>query len=408
MTNRRSLVLLCLMFLALGAVMASVGPALSELASRSGTDLGTIGSVFSALFLGGLLGELAAGPLGDRLGERVVLFIGALLMSGGTLGLAASHSLWATLGLMFVAGVGEGTLVLGGNVWAGKAFDTHAVAALNLVNVFYGVGAFLGPLAASQFLRLGRTALFALWAPAAGFLLLAPFFLTVLPRVTGRREQKGATGDASAAPPGWLASPALWAPALLLLVYVGAENGVGGWTTTYVARSAAVGAETGAMVTSGFWLALTLGRILGVPLGVRLSSWRLLGLSVLTAVIGSVVLLLGQGNLASTATGTVLLGLGFGPIYPVGMAVVLDTFHGSGKVASVAGAMGSVGGALLPWLQGLLLSRRGIQSGVWFVVAVCVIMLFLALLTRSMVLHAHQRENEPAGAEQGVPAGREP
>jgi fucose permease len=396
------------MFLALGAVVASVGPALGELASRSGTDLGTIGSVFSALFLGGLLGELAAGPLGDRTGERVVLFIGALLMAAGTLGLAASRSLWATLGLMFVAGLGEGTLVLGGNVWAGKAFDTHAVAALNLVNVFYGVGAFLGPLAASQFLRLGRTALLALWAPAAGFLLLAPFFLTVLPRITARQGQERAGGDASAAPAGWLASPALWVPALLLLVYVGAENGMGGWTTTYVAGSAGVSAETGAMVTSGFWLALTLGRILGVPLGLRLSSWRLLGLSVLTAVIGSAVLVLGQGNLTGTTAGTVLLGLGFGPIYPVGMAVVLDVFHGSGKVASVAGAMGSVGGALLPWLQGLLLSRRGIESGVWFVVAVCVTMLILAFVSRSVVLRNHQGENERAGVQQGLPAGREP
>jgi fucose permease len=50
------------------------------------------------------------------------------------------------------------------------------------------------------------------------------------------------------------------------------------------------------------------------------------------------------------------------------MAITTEVFHrGPGKAASVVAAMGSVGGMILPWLQGMLLENHGPSASVVFV-----------------------------------------
>jgi fucose permease len=51
----------------------------------------------------------------------------------------------------------------------------------------------------------------------------------------------------------------LWLFSFFLLIYVGAENGAGGWVTTYLTQTTSLAAATAALVASVFWLALTLG-----------------------------------------------------------------------------------------------------------------------------------------------------
>ena len=65
----------CARFFALGVLTAALGPALPDLAARSGGDLASVGAVITALFLGALVSLLGAGPLNDRLGPRPVLLV---------------------------------------------------------------------------------------------------------------------------------------------------------------------------------------------------------------------------------------------------------------------------------------------------------------------------------------------
>jgi MFS family permease len=73
---RGTMILTCLCFLALGVAISAIGPALPELAARADSSLESLGGVFSALFLGALVAQLAAGPLSDRLDQRLVLLGG--------------------------------------------------------------------------------------------------------------------------------------------------------------------------------------------------------------------------------------------------------------------------------------------------------------------------------------------
>jgi fucose permease len=178
-------------------------------------------------------------------------------------------------------------------------------------------------------------------------------------------------------------SPFLWGLGLLILLYVGTENGMGGWITTYIQRTTPLRIEQAALVAAGFWLALTAGRIVSAALGLRLTSQSLLTASLLVATLGSLLLVISTGGMVLTILAVLMIGFSFGSIYPTTIALTTALFEqGPGKAASVVAAMGSVGGMALPWLQGVLLVRSGPSASSWFTALASSLMLVLIVIIR--------------------------
>ncbi|MBP7228377.1 MAG: MFS transporter [Longilinea sp.] len=353
-TSQGLMVLSCASFLALGIVTASVGPALSDLAQQTNSDLTAVGSLFTALFLGSLAAQGVTGLLLDRLGPRGLLVSGLSVLGLGVLGMTLSGSLLLAVGCAALAGLGHGTVDVTSNVMISDVFPQRRAAALNWLNMFYGVGAFVGPAVAGVALRLWGKAVPALWLGAGLELLLAPVFLLLVP------ARQGAVEKGERAHKELLLSPLLWSFGVLLLVYVGVENGVGGWVSTYLGETTTMVAADAALVTSLFWLALTVGRFLATLLGVRVKAVVLLGGSLSIALLGALLFVAGQGHVGLSVAAVIVLGLGFAPIFPTAVAMATAAFRQApGAAASVLVALGSVGGMVLPWLQGVLLLKLG-------------------------------------------------
>jgi fucose permease len=365
----------CMSFFALGVIDGALGLALPDLAANASSNLAAIGAIFTALFLGSFIMQLIAGPLNDRLGQRPVLLLGIGLLAAGICGVAISQALLLTLACALVAGLGHGAIAVSTNVLIAQVFAARSASALNLINVFFGVGAVTGPAIAGLTLRVWGTALPVLWLGAGLMLLQAPFVLRLASAPSlAHHDDLAAPGVAL------LRSPLLWVFGGLLLLYVGTETGIGGWTATYMERTTTIGAAAAALVTSGFWLALTGGRVAGALIGARVSGGVLLRLSLAGALAGAVLLVLSPGNAALTVVAVLLIGFCFGPIFPTALSIVTATFRRApGTAASVVVAMGSLGGMLLPWAQGALLESRGPDASVVLVAACSVAMLALEL-----------------------------
>jgi len=384
LTARGTMAASCASFFAFGVVVAGIGPALPNLAANASSGLAALGGVFTALYLGALLMQIVAGPLNDRIGQRPVLLVGLSLLAFGIFGMVASHSLALTLACAIVAGLGHGALAVSTNVLIAEVFPHRSAAALNLVNVFFGVGAVTGPAIAGLTLQIWGSALPALALGAGLLLLQLPLIplLAVAPRVahSGVPERNTAL----------YRSPLLWMIGALLLLYVGIENGIGGWTTTYLERTTALGATMAALVTSGFWLALTGGRMIAALLGVRLLPYTLLLVSLGGALVGGLLLAGSTGNALLTTVAVLLLGVSFGPIFPTALAIATATFrHASGTAVSVLVALGSIGGMVIPWSQGLLLERSGPSASVLFIAGGTLAMFALYIGRRLLPTVAH-------------------
>ncbi|MEW6180345.1 MAG: MFS transporter [Chloroflexota bacterium] len=347
------LILCCLFFFSLGTTVASFGPLLPELSALNQVDLTRMGQIFTFYFLGSLISQIFSGPLSDRFGEKPLLLVSSLLLGASIAALPFSHNFALTLLLFSLTGLGGGAIVLTTNVLVARIYAHRSVSALNLLNVFFGVGAFLSPAMVGLIARQTGNGRQILWV--VGGLLALQFVLFALLRIPP--AQKAAV---SANPVGMgflLRNRLIWLMALLLMLYVGVENGLGGWITVYMERTVNLPYEQAALSASAFWLALTAGRLVTVGLGMRLSAVRILSLSLGGALAGSLLLVLGRGSLPLSAAGILLTGFSFAAIFPSTVSLSSASFpEQAGRAMSIINGTASIGAMLLPWLQGVLLN----------------------------------------------------
>jgi fucose permease len=136
--------------------------------------------------------------------------------------------------------LGHGTIDVSTNVLIAEVFAARSASVLNLLNVFFGVGAVAGPAIAGLTLRVWGTALPVLWLGAGLMLLQAPFVLRLASAPSAAHHD-----DLTAPGVALRRSPLLRVFGGLLLLYVGTETGIGGWTTTYMERTTTISPASG-------------------------------------------------------------------------------------------------------------------------------------------------------------------
>lgn len=376
-----TLILSCSLFICLGISNSAIGPLLPELARNAHAPLESMGSVYTALFLGSIFTQLISGLIIDRLGQKPVLLIGIVLM---VIGLGAYNfplSFPALMAFTVLAGLGFGAVVLGNNFLIAQAFSERSVSALNLINFFFGLGAILGPAIVSLVLSHFGEARWVIGLDTLLYLVLVPLFY----RMSFPAQKQGQESLSIKRIPSLL-TPLIIALGSMVFLYVGIETGFGGWISTYMQKTTNLTVETASLVTSAFWLAFTIGRLLNTWLGLRLSAQRILLMNLTLAVLGSVIFTAGIGNQWISILGTLLIGLAFGPIYPTLIAVSSQAnLKNPGQTVSIVSALGGAGGMLIPLFQGYLIFLFGPISNALLAVIVILIILLLMINTRKNI-----------------------
>jgi fucose permease len=379
-TMHRTLALVCAVFLAAGVALSGFGPALPLLAQHIEQDIAVLGGLFTAISLGIILTQFGASLVSARFGQRFVLAVGMLLMGSGGIGVTFGRSLPILLAGALLFGIGFGGVLAAGNLLVGQLFPTRSAAALNGVNLFFGVGAMLGPaIAGLAGLRLGAPQA-ATWVGAGLLLALAPIVLSYAARPFAPAARQPAQEQPQQRNTSWLL-------AILLLIYIGTEVGFSGWLTVYLIDGANMAPASAALIVSGFWLALTLGRALGAMLGLRLTA----------AQLGAILLVLGVGDRAASIAGVLCLGLSCGPVFPTVLAIVTTTARNSAATTSIVLAIGNGGGLIIPVLIGVLLARYGPSAvaGLVFIAVLAMLALCASMLWAGASTHIERTCEAP-------------
>ena len=375
---RNILILACSLFLFFGMFNAAIGPVLGELAEQTGSTLAAVGSVLTFLFLGSLTTQLVAGPLIDRYGKKPLLLISLLAVAVSLPAFTNAHSLPLMLSKVFFTGMGQGGLDLGANLAVSSAYPRNNTPMLNLLHFFFGLGAILGPAVVSLTLVKFGSGLFVHWVAAAIFLLLAIIVFalkeTRLERETNRDDFQILKNSAKSV----YLSPTLWLICAMILFFVGVEYGSGSWANNYMTLTTGISAENGALVTSAYFAAFTLGRLGGAALGRRFNRVSLLLIAMIGTLVGTTFLVLGRGAIGLSIIGFVLVGLFIGPIYPTSVGVMVTAFpNDQGKAVGLLTAMGSIGGLSMPWVAGVLLENVSPLAYTLFLLSEAALMLIL-------------------------------
>ena len=375
-------------FAAVGLETASLGPTLPGLAAQTGTQLDAISFLFTAHALGYMFGSFLAGRLYDRVPGHPVMAAMLGLMAAMLALIPLIPALWLLTAAWLLLGVSGGALDVGGNTLLVWVHGRQVGPFMNALHFFFGAGSFLAPLIVARAISASGDITWAYWILA---ILVLPVTLWLLRLASPSSRLNTGSGHPPQHQPAEQPGARRGAyrsgeqrivvlVALLLLLYVGAEASFGGWIYTYAVALDLSDAATAAYLTSAFWGALTLGRLLAIPLAARFRPRSILLADLAGCLISVGILLLWPGSTVATWLGSLGLGLAMASIFPTAIALAERQIPITGRVTGWFLVASSVGAMTLPWLIGQLFESAGPQ--------ITMVAIFLDLVAAAFVLAA--------------------
>lgn len=389
----------CAGFVLIGMLQALYGPAVPGLRAEFGLSPAGAGLGLSLHFTGGVAGVLAFNAIHSRISNRALLAASYGLMALGAAGFALSPGWPPALAAAFLAGLGFGGIDYGLNQLFAVGFGDRSTAMLNVLNAHFGIGAVLGPVVVAWLGRDAYPYAFGACAVLAALLVVAGSSgvrtpvtgtepvtrtrATVAEAVTRTRataaesspripvtdtEPVHGTPETYAEPvpaKGRLGLPRILLGFLALYVLnVAVEAGVGGWEPTHL-ETVGYGATVAASATSVYWLMMTAGRFLVVPVALRHSPERIL--TVCAAGMTVCLLLAPAKGLAPVAYAGV--GLFIAPVFPTGLPWLNRALPQARRAGAWVIAASMAGGVAAPPLLGVGIETWGIHAVPWLLTA---------------------------------------
>lgn len=369
------------LFFALGAAQAAYGPMFPQLQGAFGLAASQAGALASAHFLGGFVGILVWSA-GERWRmTRPSLVVSVILLGAGSLLLAMAPSFGLARAAAAVLGIGYGSITLGLHRLFAVIYGARAGAMLNLANAMFGAAAVVGPLAVGLLGGPARQLVFGTLGALS--LLAVPLAWTCPPMPAPAAPASPDTPPKTHSTTTGHARPVdRWTVGVfmaLFLFYVSAETGVGAWEAAYL-LTRGYSESAAASWTGTFWGGLAVGRLLAVPVSLRLEPRWMVVLCLSLAVLS----LLATQITGFEPAAFTLAGLAMAAVFPTSFAWLTRVFPTAGSVGGLAVGAAMLGGVVGPWVGGQMAARYGAGNVTWAVAA-------LELGCLSCALWLHQR-----------------
>jgi FHS family Na+ dependent glucose MFS transporter 1 len=338
-------------YIALGLVIAVLGPTLPGLAEQTRTRLSDISFLFTAHSFGYLIGALLGGRFYDRTPGHPVMALSLITMMAMMGLVPLMPILWILALVLLVMGISEGVLDVGGNtllVWMHKSRVGPFMSGLHFC---FGLGALISPIIVAQMVRITGDINWAYW-----FLALLIFPISILMLRLPSPEIQVPTGDAESRGENFIFVGLI---SFFFFLHVGGEISFGGWIFTYTITAELADTPVAAYLTSAFWGSLTLGRLISIPVASRVKPRYILIGDIAGCALGTGIILLWPNSAGILWVGTVLTGLSVASIFPMTLTFAERYLYISGKITSWFFVGASVGGMFLPWLIGQLFESVG-------------------------------------------------
>jgi MFS transporter, FHS family, glucose/mannose:H+ symporter len=386
LVTRTAVVGCCAGFVVIGGLQALYGPAIPAIRARFGVTPPVAGLGLSAQFAGAVIGVVTFHLLRSRFSDRGLLGASYGLMAAGAVLFAIAPSWTLALGASLVTGVGSGGIDYGLNRLFAVSFGRRSAGMLNLLNAYFGVGAVAGPALVGWVGARHYPWLFG--AVAAASVLLIPTLGGV------RRGAPPAAAEVTR-PPG-RTGRIVAAFITIYVLYVAIETGVGGWEPTHL-EAVGYSASVAATATSVFWLALTVGRFVAVPVSLRWPAPTI----VIGCCLGMAVFL-GLATIPAAAPYAYGgLGLACAPIWATGLPWLARSAPTVAAASAYVMATSMVGGVAFPPLLGRAIEVAGVRSVPLVLGGLAVICAVLSLWLRRA--SGHDGDRAGLAAEQAVP-----
>ena len=322
-----------------------------SLAEQTNTSIGAIGFLFTALGLGYMIGAFGGGRLYDFLhGHRLTA---AMLILASLVYFLIPNTpiLWMLALLIVLLGTVQGAMDVGINTLLIWVHDAAASPYLNALQFFFGLGAFICPIIIAQSRQLTGGVKGAYLFATIVMIPVAVWMLRLQPPQKPIQEE---SVEKKIAHP-WL----VFGIALFLMLYIGVLIGFSGWLYTIVTTEAIIPVIQADYLVSTFWGALTIGRLIMIPISKKADQKVLLFFDVIGCILTMTVFILFREQVSIVWICTFLMGFFIASVFPSAISLANKYMQMSGTITGLTFLGGNTGTLFIPWILGQVFEAYG-------------------------------------------------
>lgn len=319
------LIVIYIVFISLGLPDSIFGVAWPVVHKDFGIDqnFASIYSIITGICSGGA--SFLGGKLIRKFGTPAVTMVSILLTVLGLVGMSFSPNIWVMMLFAVVLGYGAGAIDTGLNNYVSLHYKARHMSWLHC---FWGIGVTASPMIMSAFLgegtgswRGGYRAVAAIQLAIALIVLFSlKFWRKLDSSLTKKENDEGLPKDKIKIS----SFKGIAASILTLGFYCSMEFTVGTWGATYLVNSFEIAPESAARWISVYFCGIMLGRLVSGFLSIKLNDSSLIRLGLCFSLLGMLILML--PNEAVSHWGLLLIGFGFGPVFPSVLHAVPERF----------------------------------------------------------------------------------
>lgn len=308
------LVVIYIVFISLGLPDSMFGVAWPVVHQEFGIgeNFASVYSIITGVCTGGV--SFVSGKLIRKYGTSKVTFVSIIITALGLLGISISPNIFLMMVFSVILGYGAGAIDTGLNNFVSLHYKAQH---MNWLHCFWGIGVTVSPMIMSRFLT-GETGA---WRDGYRVIALmqvaiALIVLCTLPKWKGLETSGDSETNQTESKTlvEILKIKGVLTGILSLGLYCSMEFLLGTWGATYIVNTLALPPDTAALWVSLYYGGIMLGRVISGFVSMKLSDNNLIRAGLAVSLIGIVILALPIGT--ASLAGLLLIGVGFGPVFP--------------------------------------------------------------------------------------------
>jgi len=345
-------------FLIFGFADNLKGPILPVLLEEFELSYAQGSNILLMLYLGFMLSILGSGFLAGKYGNRNILLLSGLIISGAVIGMSLVQDQLFLYPLYFTVGIALGGIEIGANGAITDIYHENSGKFLNLLAVFHGAGSMIAPWLMGIILGKGlpwQTVYRGSIIPILLFPLLFIFLKLItkgekIIQLKSNKEDKKNFLNAN-----------LLLIALLIFLYVSSEISFSSWMVDYLYKVRSFNIKSASIMLTAFWALVMIGRFIASFVVDKIGYIKSLIITVLLAIVSFSAGILPGKIFAYLLP---LTGFFFALIFPTVTALAAVLFpDNKAKVFSFLFFFAGLGGLVGPWVVGYSANWLGIAIG---------------------------------------------
>ena len=301
-----------------GMIAAMLGTILPDLSDRFKLTPTQNGTIAFSQALGLIIASVGVGPLLDTQGDKAGLVLGLVLIAIALFWLPRSKGYGHIVFLLFLLGVGGGIVVTGANALVSGVSEAHRATALNLVNLFFGLGGLTTPFISANLFKRN-------WVRLCYTVASLTVIALIVQAVAQMPAPSGAGGFVFADAGSVLGRPLLFLLGLFLFLYISCEVGVWNWLPRHLIAQGIPESRALNILSLGFALGLLVGRVGVSPILIHVPAVEVtLASSIAMAVTTFLMLRTRSATMAGVLV--FIAGMSMAPVFPTTLALVGNAF----------------------------------------------------------------------------------